>query len=104
MKRANFSANFPNWSWSMVGRRISCRLVSFGWSRREALSRLRSAIAAALLAPVVRQEVVQQVVDGDSADESVVVVDDGCGHQVVRREVAGALLERGGRLQGLQVV
>jgi hypothetical protein len=40
--------------------------------------------------------VVEQVVDGDGAEQPALVVDDGGCHQVVRREVGGDVLE--GRL------
>ena len=49
------------------------------------------------VAPVGGQQVVQDVVDGDRAQQVPRGVDDGAGHQVVRREVAG---DPGQRLVG----
>ena len=49
------------------------------------------------VAPVLGQQVVEQVVDGHRAEQAAVVVEHGGGDEVVRREVAGDLLERGGR-------
>ena len=47
--------------------------------------------------PVVGQQVVEHVVDGDGAEQVVLVVDDRRADQVVRREVAGDLGQRGVR-------
>ena len=57
-----------------------------------------------LLAPVVGQHVVDDVVDGDGAEQVAVLVDDGQRDQVVRREVAGDLLQRRLRAERLELV
>ena len=54
------------------------------------------AAADLAVAPALGQQVVEQVVDGDGAEQPALVVDDGCGHQVVRRQEIGDVLE--GRL------
>src|ERR1700712_3153078 len=43
------------------------------------------------LAPVLGQQVVEDVVDADRTDQVTLLVDDGGGHQVVRGEVPGHL-------------
>src|SRR3954454_13544846 len=107
MKRAKFSANRPKVSASTCGRRTSWRRTSRGWSSRGPRpsrrgSRGRSARAtgaasaahptggaAGGVAPVLGQQVVEEVVDGDRTNQVAVLVDDRTGHEVVRREVAG---------------
>src|SRR3954451_22081101 len=55
------------------------------------------------VAPVLRQQVVEQVVDRYRADEPAVVVGDRRRDEVVRREVPGHVLERRGRTERLDV-
>jgi hypothetical protein len=46
--------------------------------------------------------VVEQVVHGDGTEEPALVVDDGCGDEVVRREVGRDLVDAGVRAQRVQ--
>jgi hypothetical protein len=52
--------------------------------------------AARGVPPVLGQQVVEQVVDRDGAEQATVVVDDRSGHQVVGGQVARHVLEAGG--------
>src|SRR5688500_2878940 len=84
MKRANRSEKRPRRSPSERGRNERRRLL--GWSRRV---RVRSATGGHLprlvvaLAPALGQQVVEDVVDRDGADQMLPVVDDRQGHEVV---------------------
>src|SRR4051812_13265730 len=120
MKRAKRSANRPNVSSSNWGRGISRRF----WRGTSSRSVRRSARASRVcsdrdrrvsrldteppgsrvraIAPVLRQQVVEQVVDRDRAEQAALVVEDRCGDEVVRREVQRDLFERGGRLERLE--
>ena len=53
----------------------------------------RSSRDDGLVAPVLGQHVVEQVVDGDRAEQAAVLVDDRRGDQVVRRQVGGHLVD-----------
>src|SRR4051794_10723582 len=106
MNRANCSAKTPKASRSYDGVGISARRCSRGVSRRlprrSATVHLRDGGGAqVLVAPVLRQHVVEQVVDGDRAQEASGVVDNRRGHQVVRREVRRDLVDRGLGVQGV---
>src|SRR5699024_7953912 len=100
MKRANFSDKTPKVSVEKdEGRRISCRRTSWGVSTRtvDEARRSRSAILGHLvpvLAPVLREDVVEDVVDGDRAEQVLLLVHHRGGDEVVRRERAGDATER----------
>src|SRR3954470_15693212 len=91
-KRAIPSANRPTASGSRRSRLPSDRLPR-GWSSRWSARRSGSATAGPL-APVLGQQVVQDVVDAHRADQPALGVDDRGGHQVVGGEVAGHLAQR----------
>src|SRR5687768_14719753 len=96
MKRAKVSLQRPKVSWLSVGRGSRTRRVSRGWSRRAAGARLpwsATGHLATLLAPVVGEDVVQDVVHGHRAEQPPVLVDDRDAHEVVRRQHAGDLAE-----------
>src|SRR5215218_9804636 len=104
MKRANCSAKIPNASVSYDGALSSGRRCSLGVSsrplrrsaRRSAMAHLRrGAGGGRLVAPVLRQQVVEQVVDGHGTEQSAGVVDDRCRDQVVGGQVRGDLVDRG---------
>ena len=98
MNRANCSAKTPNVSASYAGRRTSggggsragCRGAR-GAERRLSHGAHRprrgSAAPDRAVAPVLGQQVVEQVVDGDRAEQAAVLVDDRRRDQVVGREV-----------------
>ncbi len=88
MNRAIVSANRPNASASYRG---AARRTPFGWSSRRSA---RSTIDVPF-PPVLRQEMVEHIVDGDRADQAVVLVDHRGRHQVVGRQVASHLGELG---------
>ena len=97
MKRANCSAKTPNASESYDGRADQraplspwgCRggRAARGLSHGSPPARSSARCAQRLVAPVLRQQVVEQVVDGDRAEQAAVLVDDRRRDQVVRREV-----------------
>src|SRR5512139_3489017 len=99
MNRAKFSAKLPNASGSYVGRRTSFRRVSWGWSSlvrggswRSGRSLRRSAAtehtpSGGPFTPVLRQEVVEQVVDRDGPEQPAVLVGHRCGDEVVGGQV-----------------
>src|SRR5262245_16468510 len=71
INRANFSANVPNSSVSNAG--ILKLRGALGWSKRSVI----------VLPPVLGQQVIEQIVDGHSAHQTVVFVNNGHGDQVV---------------------
>ena len=97
----------PNRSLSTDGR--SDLLRSIGMSMR-AERRGRSVALTwgprlvVVVAPVLGEHVIDDVVDRDGTKKVVVLVDDGQGHEVVRREVAGHLPQRCEGPDGLQVL
>src|SRR6478735_7792234 len=99
MKRAIRSLRRPKASGSYVGVRTSVRRTSRGWSSRvvrrgsRAIGHLRRGRGAIRLMtaapPVVGQQVVQDVVDGDRAEQVVVLVHDRRRDHVVGGQVVG---------------
>src|SRR3954453_15220906 len=102
MNRANRSDSRPNASGSTCGREISARRASRGWSRRNARVRGSRATGApghggptapglllvllrlvVVLAPVLGQDVVEDVVHRDRTQQVPVRVDDRSPDQVV---------------------
>src|SRR3954451_19620802 len=97
-KRAMPSANWP--TASGLSRRKPTRLRE---RPRGTSSRWLSATTGPL-APVVGQQVVQDVVDADRPDQPALRVDDRGGDQVVGGEVAGHLGQRRLRPQRVEVI
>src|SRR5213080_1954695 len=89
-KRAKRSAMRAQVSGSYVGR-SRVRRWSFGWSirarRRSSRATVTAGVVGRALPPVGRQQVVEDVVDGDGAEHVVSVVDDGNRYEVVGGEV-----------------
>src|SRR6478735_5616702 len=111
MNRATRSDRLPKASESTAG--FSERRGSSGWSRRGrrlafavplSSRAMGHALVVVPLAPVLREHVVDDVVDRDGAEQATGLVDDGERDQVVRREVARDLLERGLRAERLELV
>src|SRR5215208_5270086 len=97
-KRAMPSANWPTASGFSRRKLPMLRVRPRGTS-----SRWLSATAGPL-APVVGQQVVEDVVDAHRTHEPALVVHDGCGNQVVGGEVARDLRERRLRPERVEVV
>src|SRR4051812_34277741 len=102
-KRATRSDTRPSVSASARGSAMP-RRTSRGWSMRTAarpgvISRAMGTVPGRSLAPVLGQQVVEHVVDGDRAEQVVGVVDDGYGDEVVGREVGGHLGQRAVRAE-----
>src|SRR5688572_27398997 len=97
MKRANRSAKEPNASASYVGRLTSGRRTSWGVSSRARRSAMGGRPSAGgVVAPVLREHMVEQVVDRDGAEQPPRLVHDRRRDQVVGREVGCDLAD--GRL------
>src|SRR3954451_16291104 len=88
-KRANFSVHCPKASGSTCSR--TPRRSTRGWSSRARFSAM--GLVPIGVAPPFGQQVVEDVIHRDGAQQSVVVVDDRRGDEVVRREVPGDLVQ-----------
>src|SRR4051794_35858588 len=103
--RATRSDIRPRVSESYRGSGIPGR-TSRGWSIRcrGRRSRATGGLPGRALAPVLRQQVVEDVVDGDRTEQVVGVVDDRYGDQVVGSQVGGDLGQRAVRAERVDVV
>src|SRR3569833_3736582 len=105
MNLAMLSDHLPNASGSKRGSWM--RPGSFGWSRRRESATGTSVevdrLTVVAVAPVLGQQVVQDVVDGDRADEPV-VVHDRHADEVVGRHAPGDVGQGGLRFQRVDVV
>src|SRR5438270_13751317 len=97
-KRAIPSANWPTESGFSRRKLEMLRVRPRGTSRRG------PSATTCPLTPVDGQQVVEDVVDADRADQPALGVDDRGGHQVVGGEVPGDLAERRLRSERLEVV